>query len=188
LPHLIGVPAWVRAASLVVAIGFGIGVAAAVMLRPAGEPVEGPADAPGIRGLVRRVRCGMIAARNPRALLVSIGLSLVAWGLEVFVVVAALEAVGLRLPLPGSLLVLLAVNLALAFPIAPPGNLGTLEAGAVLSLVALGVSKEQALVFALSYHFLQILPLDALALALAGGRELMQTPRNPLEDQGMGLR
>jgi len=58
--------------------------------------------------------------------------------------------------------VLVAVNLALAVPFAPPGNLGTLELGATLALVEFGVPKERALAFALCYHFLQVIPVGII--------------------------
>jgi glycosyltransferase 2 family protein len=81
-----------------------------------------------------------------------------------------MRAVGLSLPPVAALLVLLAVNLALAFPVAPPGNLGTLEWGATLALLGFGVAKEQALAFGLVYHFLQILPIGILGLLILASR------------------
>src|SRR5206468_4777061 len=113
---------------------------------------------------------GLAAANRPSALGLSLGASLVSWALEVNVTAIAMRAVGLHLPLSAAFLVLLAVNLALAFPFAPPGNLGTLEVGATLALVGFGVAKEQALAFGLVYHFLQILPIGILGLILAGRR------------------
>jgi uncharacterized membrane protein YbhN (UPF0104 family) len=92
----------------------------------------------------------------------------VSWTLEVNVILIAMRAVGLAMPLAAAILVLLAVNLALAFPLAPPGNLGTLEVGATLALLGFGVAKEQALAFGLVYHFLQIIPVGILGLVLAG--------------------
>jgi uncharacterized membrane protein YbhN (UPF0104 family) len=74
--------------------------------------------------------------------------------------------VGLHLPLTASILVLVAVNLALAIPFAPPGNIGTLELGAVLALFEFGVPKEQALAFAVCYHLLQVVPIGILGFVL----------------------
>jgi uncharacterized membrane protein YbhN (UPF0104 family) len=53
--------------------------------------------------------------------------------------------------------VLVAMNLAMLVPM--PGNLGTLEAGAVVGLSALGVDRTTALAFALLYRMAQSLPL-----------------------------
>jgi glycosyltransferase 2 family protein len=69
-----------------------------------------------------------------------------------------------------AVLVLLAVNLALAFPIAPPGNIGTVEVGATLALVGLGVPKEQALAFGIVYHVLQVAPIGLLGILFATRR------------------
>ncbi len=77
----------------------------------------------------------------------------------------AMRAVGLHLPLSAAFLVLLAVNLALAVPFAPPGNLGTLEVGATLALVGFGVAKEQALAFGIVYHLLQVVPVGLCGIA-----------------------
>jgi glycosyltransferase 2 family protein len=82
----------------------------------------------------------------------------------------AMRAVGLHLPFTAAFLTLLAVNLALAFPFAPPGNIGTLEVGATLALVGFGVPKEQALAFGLVYHFLQVVPIGILGMIFAGRR------------------
>jgi hypothetical protein len=56
----------------------------------------------------------------------------------------------------------------LAVPIFAPGNFGTLEIGAVLSLLSFGVAREQALAFAVCYHLLQVVPVAAIGFALAG--------------------
>jgi len=69
--------------------------------------------------------------------------------------------------------VLVAVNVAMVVPFAPPANFGTIEVGATLALLEYGVSKEHALAFALVYHLLQILPIGIGGLALAS-RSLLQ--------------
>jgi uncharacterized membrane protein YbhN (UPF0104 family) len=122
----------------------------------------------GVAAFLVSVRQGFAATSRPRALALSFGASFVSWALEINVTVIAMRAVGLNLPVAAAILVLLAVNLALAFPFAPPGNLGTLEVGATLALLGFGVAKEQALAFGLVYHFLQILPIGLLGLVFAG--------------------
>jgi uncharacterized protein (TIRG00374 family) len=189
LPHLIEVPAWVRPAAITLLALFGAGVTAALLLRPqeaasgeegaAGNGGEGEAQESrpsGLRAIVARCRRGLAAARDVRALGSSFALSLAAWGIELLVVVVSLEAVGLRLSLSASLLVLLAVNVALALPLTPPGNFGTLELGAVVALMGLGVGKEHALVFAVCYHVLQVVPVGIAGLLLASGRWLFAVP------------
>jgi uncharacterized membrane protein YbhN (UPF0104 family) len=72
----------------------------------------------------------------------------------------------LSLPLGPTLLVLLAVNIALALPVATPANIGPLEIGATLALVEMGVPKERAVAFAVAYHLLQIVPIAILGLII----------------------
>ena len=65
-------------------------------------------------------------------------------------------------------MILLSINLALLLP-TTPGNLGILEAGAVVALTAAGVAPEPALAFALLYHAVHLVPgtvLGAIAIAL----------------------
>jgi uncharacterized membrane protein YbhN (UPF0104 family) len=59
--------------------------------------------------------------------------------------------------------VLLSVNVALLLP-AAPGNIGVLEAGAVVALTTAGVAPEPALAFALVYHAVNLVPGTALGV------------------------
>ncbi len=117
--------------------------------------------------------------RDRRALARSFGASLLAWLVEINVVVITLHAFGLHPSFGISLLVLVAVNLALVVPFAPPGNLGTLEVGAMLALMQYGVPKEKALAFALVYHLLQVVPIGIAGLSLAGHSLIRPTPAPP---------
>jgi uncharacterized membrane protein YbhN (UPF0104 family) len=101
---------------------------------------------------------------------------MVAWVLEMGVVSFTLWAFGIHVPFGVSLLVLMAVNLALVVPFAPPANLGTLELGATLALMEGGVPKGQALAFALVYHVLQVIPIGVGGLVLAGRSLLRGVP------------
>ena len=103
-------------------------------------------------------------------------LTLAAWLVEVNVVLITLHAFGLHPSAGVSLLVLVAVTLALVVPFAPPGNLGTLEVGAMLALMEFGVSKEPALAFALIYHLLQVVPICLLGLVFGGHALLRPVP------------
>jgi predicted dehydrogenase/uncharacterized membrane protein YbhN (UPF0104 family) len=168
LPFVIEVPIWIRPGAVAALALFTVGGMLVFALRPAGRdsapplphlPVKGPAV------FLSLVRQGLGATHRPGALGMSLGASLVAWALEINVTALAMRAVGLHLPLSAAFLVLLAVNLALAVPFAPPGNLGTLEVGATLALVGFGVAKEQALAFGIVYHLLQVVPVGLCGIA-----------------------
>ncbi len=77
-----------------------------------------------------------------------------------------------RIPVsPGAwLLVLLAINLAIVIPLTP-GQLGVLEAAAVMSLGMMRVGNNEAFVFALLYHGAHVVPMVLAGLPyLLGNR------------------
>jgi hypothetical protein len=185
LPLFVTVPLWMRQGGWFALVLFMIGVALVVALRRGAQAAD---DAwpdllnrlplRTVSGALLRVRSGLLACGEPRALLYSLGASLAAWGFEINVAALSMRAAGLHLPVVVSIVVLVAVNLALAVPFAPPGNLGTLELGATLALVEFGVPKERALAFALCYHFLQVIPVGVIGFwAMSRGA----TPRSAPE-------
>ena len=87
---------------------------------------------------------------------------------DLLLVALCLRALGIAVRPAVWAMVLLSVNFALLLP-TTPGNIGVLEAGAVVALVAAGVPAEAALAFALVYHAIQLVPercLGALAIWL----------------------
>jgi hypothetical protein len=129
--------------------------------------------------VLTRARHGLSATGDPRALAGSLLASSASWMVEIVVVLFAFEAMGFHLPWPAAVAVLIGVNVALAMPFAPPGNAGTLEAGATVGLVSFGVPKEQALAFALLYHLLQIVPIGILGAVFAGRAIAPSPPADP---------
>jgi peptidoglycan/xylan/chitin deacetylase (PgdA/CDA1 family)/uncharacterized membrane protein YbhN (UPF0104 family) len=187
LPHLIGEPSWMRVGTGLMLAAFLAGAAGALLFRPdaAARGAALSRRAPGLTAAPARTREGLVAVHDRRALGLSLGLSLAAWVLELAVVQVSLRAVGLALPLSAALLALLAVNLALGLPVSAPGNFGTLEVGAVLALVGLGIPKEHALAFALCYHLLQVVPIAMAGLAVAGVDQLRPSSSSrPLTSSG----
>jgi predicted dehydrogenase/uncharacterized membrane protein YbhN (UPF0104 family) len=174
LPLLVDVPLWMRQSGWFALALFVAGLIFVLALKPGAAPGPAPDAAPRrsrlplrtISNVLTRVRHGLLASRDPRALGVSLGASLLAWGLEINVTTLSMRAVGLHLPIAASIVVLIAVNLALAFPFAPPANLGTLELGATLALIEFGIGKEQALAFAFCYHMLQVIPVGIIGFVL----------------------
>jgi uncharacterized membrane protein YbhN (UPF0104 family) len=111
---------------------------------------------------------------EPRQLVVSLAWSLVADAVEVAIVAVCLHGLGLPAGLVPSVSVFTGVNLAIALP-STPGNVGTLEAGAALPLVALGVDADAAVAFALVYRVVQWLPVT-LAGAIVWARRMIVSP------------
>jgi uncharacterized membrane protein YbhN (UPF0104 family) len=183
LPLVLDLPGWLHSAIWLALVVFAAVGSAVFQLRPkAGQAAPDGAHGPGgrvggaIADFLARVRLGLTAMGDRRALLRSLLASVLAWLLEIQVVFVTLRAFDIHVPFGVSLLVLMAVNLALVVPFAPPGNFGTIEVGATLALMESGVPKEHALAFALVYHFLQVIPLTLGGLALAGRSLLRDAP------------
>ncbi len=106
---------------------------------------------------------GLEIVRRPllfgKALLMELG----SWLLDFACILLVMRAVGVSAPAASGLLVLLAVNLAIAVPVVP-GNLGTFELGALAGLQSFGVSPALGLAVGLLYHMAQVLPIATLAL------------------------
>lgn len=83
---------------------------------------------------------------------------LVSWLADVSLILLVMGSVGIPLHLEAAMLVLLAVNLAIAIP-AAPGNIGSLELGAAFALTTVHVSEAPAAAFAILYHGVQIVVL-----------------------------
>jgi uncharacterized protein (TIRG00374 family) len=171
------IPVWIRRGASFILLVFVIGALLVFAAHPdASHPARLSRWIPArLAGILARARHGLTATRHPRALSMSLGASLAAWALEIVVIAITLRAVGLRLPVSAAFVVLLAVNLALALPFAPPGNVGTLEVGAALALVGFGVPKEQAVAFGIVYHVLQVVPIGVLGLLFSGRAVLATT-------------
>jgi uncharacterized membrane protein YbhN (UPF0104 family) len=169
LPLIVEVPLWVRPGAFGALALFAAGAMLVFAVRPRPEVGAPPASlvVGTWTGLLASARRGLTATARPRALALSFAAALASWVVESNVTAVSLKAVGLPLSYSTALLVLLAVNLAIAFPLAPPGNIGTVEVGATLALVGLGVPKEQALAFGIVYHVLQVAPIGALGILFA---------------------
>lgn len=100
-------------------------------------------------------------ARAPQTWVTALLWSLVIVLLDVAMIALCLRAVAVQLPLLCWILLLLAINLSILVPVTP-GQVGVLEAGAVLTLSLLGVGHHEALAFALLYHASHVLPVIAL--------------------------
>lgn len=113
-----------------------------------------------------------------RAWIMSFGWALVSDLIDLTMIGLCLAAVGLHVPFLTSCAVLVGVNLASLLP-SSPGQIGLVEAGAVLALASSGVGQPQALAFALLYHAAHLVPTTVgggLVLA-AGELSRLRAPR-----------
>jgi phosphatidyl-myo-inositol alpha-mannosyltransferase len=146
-------PHWVGRAISLLAVGsvaiFATGTLAA--RRPSGT------------GRLGRLLRGIRVLTETGTLARAFGAALLVWMFDLAALWVSLRAVGIHQGYAGVAFVLLGVNTAMLLP-APPGNFGTLEAGAVLAMGVLGVSRPAATAGALLYHAAQIVPLLTFAV------------------------
>ena len=130
--------------------------------------------------------------REPATLVRALGAALCAGLFDLGTLWLTLGAFHISRGFGGAAFVLLVTNAALVIP-STPGNVGALEAGAVLALDVLGVPRPVAVAFALVYHALQLGPLllfaafnlrlilgaSALERPKGAGAELYESPENP---------
>jgi uncharacterized protein (TIRG00374 family) len=169
LPWLGGVQGWMRPGAVLALVVFGLAVTVLLVWWPRRPPVRRAADGEsrrGLDGMLAGIQQGLRAVRSPRAIGRALAASLAAWTLELVVLAVALRSVGIALPVPAIVVVLMGINVMLAVPVTP-GNLGTLEVGATLALLGFGVAREKALAFAICYHALQSIPLIVLGFGVA---------------------
>jgi len=154
--------------------GIAIGAASALALFLVLVIASGRVDPTKPPTLVRRFLTGLHVLRSPRRLLGALGALFLVWAADLAMVMAVLYALDVHLPIAAGLLILFALNLAIAVP-STPAQVGALEGGAITALIFLGVGREVALAFALLYHALQVIPLIAAGVLwerrLALGRE-----------------
>ncbi len=121
--------------------------------------------------LAAGLAAGLDASSTRRVVLMTL-LSLAGWLSEIVILMIGLQAFGLPSSLRTALVVLLGINVAIVVP-GPPANFGTFEAGVVAALGLSGVPVDRALLFAIGYHLLMVLPValaGAVVFAVRGRR------------------
>jgi glycosyltransferase 2 family protein len=93
----------------------------------------------------------------------SLGWALLADANDLLLVALCLRALGIDAPPSVWALVLLGINFAILLP-STPGQIGVLEAGAVLALSSAGIPAAPAAAFAVVYHAVHLVPSTALGL------------------------
>lgn len=169
-----------RRVGLLVAVAF-LG-AAAVLAWPSAfrRVLERAVPFAGLRyrllALLDGVREGLTALRSPVRLAAVIGWSVTLWAVNAASFWALFFGFGIRADFGAALVVQGAVVFGVAVP-SSPGYVGVFEAAIVLALALYGVSQDQALAYALTYHAATFLPIillgfHSLARTSLGWRDL----------------
>lgn len=125
------------------------------------------------RGLWGRIRASLSAfAMSTRSLTTgprfaaALALSLLAWIGQLATFALAAAAANVSIPMAGSLIALLLVNLGFVLRLTP-GNVGLFQFMYALAAERFGVQREAAIAVSLLIQTLQIIPLTVLGIALA---------------------
>jgi uncharacterized membrane protein YbhN (UPF0104 family) len=122
-----------------------------------------------------RVAGALHTLESRRAWAVSFGWATVADAVDLAMVGLCLGAVGLHVGPLTWCAILVGVNLAILLP-SSPGQVGLVEAGAVMVLAGAGVSQPRALAFALLYHAAHLIPVTLVGGAALAVGELGRRP------------
>jgi uncharacterized membrane protein YbhN (UPF0104 family) len=122
---------------------------------------------------MRRVAEAVGSLESRRAWLWSFGWALVVDIFDIAMIVLCGSAVGLDIGFLTACGILVGVNLAALLP-SSPGQIGLVEAGAVVVLSGAGVSQPQALAFALVYHAAHWVPTTLGGGAVLATGELLR--------------
>lgn len=116
-------------------------------------------------GWLSRLQEGIAPLHNRKVFAVGAGTSLVSWVLQLAMIHCTQVAFGIHLPLWSTLLVLVAVNLAIIVP-STPANIGTFELACMLAYTFLGVDENVGLLIGATYHLAQVLPVTVIGAVL----------------------
>lgn len=89
--------------------------------------------------------------------------SVVSWIAHALLIYFLFKAFGFELPIIAAVVVMVLNTLALMIPITP-GNAGTFELVVVAALLAYGIEKSDAILFALALHILDFIPIFIMGL------------------------
>lgn len=133
-----------------------------------------------IKKFLRSFTQGLELLRSYGHMARSIGLSLASWTAHLVAIYLLFHAFSFSLPVGAAAVLMIVNTLVLMIPLTP-GNAGTFEVVVSTSLMAFGIPKSDAVLFALALHAVDILPIVAMGLFYLRYegvtiRELKETP------------
>ena len=147
-------PSWTDTGVYVV-LGIGSAMLVAAMLlatRRQPASLEGKGRVAKVLHIARR---GLTVFRRPGAAVVASVLQLAGWAIQLLAVWLALKAFGIDEPIAAAALVLLVVNVALAFPLWPSA-VGLYQAGVALALLPYGIGYSHGFAAGIGIQAIEI--------------------------------
>lgn len=156
-----GAPEWVRKAAVFGATGLAVVVLVIARVKP-GPHDDGAGLAAWLRRQRNHLHAGFEPIRRPKTLALAMLYTLVSWGLELATAMLTLAAFEPHTPTVLGLLLMLGVNGALLLPVVP-GQIGVYELAAAFVLKQAGMPASTAIMVALLYHLVHMVPTLSLA-------------------------
>ncbi|MBW2039891.1 MAG: flippase-like domain-containing protein [Deltaproteobacteria bacterium] len=101
---------------------------------------------------------GLLSVESVKTLLITFAYSLFIWGVFAYAIYLAGLSFGIKLSVAASLLVLVAICLAMIIP-STPGYIGTYHASVTYALILYSVPLEKALGFSIVFHATNYIPI-----------------------------
>jgi uncharacterized membrane protein YbhN (UPF0104 family) len=136
-------------------------------------------------GLVGRLRAGLAAVEEPRALLSAAAWGVVGWMAEGLVALATLAALGLPATAIAAAVAVLAASAAAAVQVTP-ANAGSFELATAVAVAGVGAPPDAALAFAFAFHLVHVVPVALAGGALLAAQALLPAPGCSRRDAGYG--
>lgn len=116
---------------------------------------------------------GLNLLKSSQHVAFSLGISLFAWAAHAASIYFLFKAFAFDLPFAAAAAVMIISTIALMIPITP-GNAGTFEVAVSKTLIVLAVPKAMAVLFALTLHIVDIIPVFVLGIPFFGAKREAQ--------------
>jgi glycosyltransferase 2 family protein len=182
------IPDWaVPALAVVSGVGVGLLLASMLLARREHKPITESLSL--TRRLLRMARSGLAVLRRPGPAFEALVLQVLAWGAQLLAVYTSFLAFNIDVSFTAAALVLVMMNVAMAFPFWP-GNVGLVQAAVALALLPYGVSYGRGVLFGIGLQAIEVsvgVGLGLLFLAREGFsfamlRRMPEVTEAPLEE------
>ncbi|MDQ3995330.1 MAG: flippase-like domain-containing protein [Actinomycetota bacterium] len=156
------IPNW-AVPGLAIFLGIGVGLLLAALLLARRQSRLGFDEIGPVRRMLRMGRYGLAVLKHPAPAVGALLFQLLGWAAQLFAVWAAFRAFGIDGSFPMAAVVLVLMNLVIAFPLWP-GNVGLMQAAIALSLLTYGVAYAHGFAFGIGLQAIEVSVGVALGL------------------------
>jgi glycosyltransferase 2 family protein len=147
-------PDWaVPALAVVSGVGLGLLLAAFLLARREHKPVHESLSL--TRRLLRMARAGLAVLRRPGPAVEALAFQVLGWAAQLFAVYTTFLAFNIDASITAAALVLVMMNIAMAFPFWP-GNVGLVQAAVALALLPYGVNYGRGVLFGIGLQAIEV--------------------------------